>query len=118
MSTILIVEDDFAILFMADSTLRIGGYETIAAATRKDALSILRSDRNVDVLFTDVQLRGEKRAGMELAESAVKLRPNLGVLYTTGGDFPSPMIAGGEFLQKPYTSSQLTHAVGHLLEAA
>jgi CheY-like chemotaxis protein len=101
MSTVLIVEDDFAILFVAESTLRIKGYETVAAATRKDALAILRSDQKVDVLFTDINLRGEKCAGLELAERAVKLRPNLGVLYTTGLDVRSPMVAGSEFLPKP-----------------
>ncbi len=79
MSTVLIVEDDFAIMFVAESTLRIEGYETVAAATRKHALAILRSDQEVDVLFTDIKLRGEKRAGLELAEKAVELRPEFGV---------------------------------------
>jgi len=114
MSTILIVEDDFAILFVAESSLRIEGHETVAAATRKDALTILRSDQRIDVLFTDINLRGEKRAGLELAEKAVELRPDLAVLYTTGGDVRSPMVAGSEFLPKPYTSNQLINAVGHL----
>ena len=118
MSTVLIVEDDFAILFVAESTLRIEGYETVAAATRKDALAILRSDQEVDVLLTDIKLRGEKRAGLDLAEKAVELRPDLGVLYTTGGEVRSPRAAGSDFLPKPYTSSQLINAVGHLLEAA
>jgi CheY-like chemotaxis protein len=117
MSTVLIVEDDFAILFVAESTLRIEGYETVAAATRRDALAILRSDQEVDVLFTDINLRGEKRAGLVLAEKAVALRPKLGVLYTTGLNVLSPRVAGSEFLPKPYTSSQLIHAVGHLTEA-
>jgi CheY-like chemotaxis protein len=70
----------------AECSLRIEGYETVAAATRKDALAVLRSDQEVDVLFTDINLRGEKRAGLELAEKAVELRPDLAVLYTTGGD--------------------------------
>lgn len=118
MSTVLIVEDDFAILFVAESTLRIEGYETVAAATRKDALAILRSNQEVDVLFTDIKLRGDKRAGLDLAEKAVELRPDLGVLYTTGGEVRSPRVAGSDFLPKPYTSSQLINAVGQLLEAA
>jgi CheY-like chemotaxis protein len=118
MCTVLIVENDFAILFVAESCLRIEGYETVAAATQKDALSVLRSDQRVDVLFTDICLRGEKRAGLELAEKAVRLRPDLSVLYTTGGEVRSPMVAGGEFLAKPYTSNQLISAVGHLSEAA
>jgi CheY-like chemotaxis protein len=118
MCTVLIVEDDFAILFVVESALRIEGYDTVAAATRKDALSILRSDQQVDVLFTDINLRGEKRAGLELAEKAVALRPALGVVYTTGGDVRSPMVVGSEFLPKPYTSSQLIKAVGHFAAAA
>ena len=118
MATVLIVEDDFAILFVAESSLRIEGYETLAAATRKDALAILRSAQEVDVLFTDINLRGDKHAGLDLAEKAVELQPNLSVLYTTGGDVRSPRVAGSEFLPKPYTSSQLTSAVGFLLKAA
>jgi DNA-binding NtrC family response regulator len=118
MATVLIVEDDFAILFVAESTLRIGGHETLAAATRKDALAILRGAQEIDVLFTDIKLRGEKGAGLELAEKAVELKPKLGVLYTTGGDIQSPMVAGSEFLPKPYTSRQLTNAVDHLLKVA
>ena len=118
MATVLIVEDDFAILFVAESTLRIEGYETLAAATRKDALSILRSTQEVDVLFTDINLRGDKRAGLKLAEKAVALKPNLGVLYTTGGDVRSPLVEGSVFLPKPYSSSELTNAVSHLLKAA
>jgi CheY-like chemotaxis protein len=74
MTTVLIVEDDFAILFVAESSLRIEGYETLAAATRKDALSLLRSTE-IDVLFTDINLRGDKRAGLDLAEKAVELKP-------------------------------------------
>jgi two-component SAPR family response regulator len=94
----------------------------VAATTEvqvpQNARNRIRSDQEVDVLFTDINLRGEKRAGLELAEKAVELRPNLGVLYTTGLDVRSPMVVGSEFLPKPYTSSQLTNAVGHLLEAA
>lgn len=118
MATILIVEDEFTILLVAESTLRIDGYETVATATRKDALAVLRSDQEINLLFTDIVLQGEKRAGMELAEQAVEIRPSLGVLYTTGGDVPSPMVTGSEFLPKPYTSNQLTHAVADLLGAA
>jgi CheY-like chemotaxis protein len=118
MATVLIVEDDFAIMFVAESALRIEGYDTIAAATRRDALAILKSGQAVDVLFTDINLRGDKRAGLDLAEKAVALKPDLGVLYTTGGEIKSPRIAGSEFLPKPYTSSQLIAAVEHVLHAA
>jgi CheY-like chemotaxis protein len=115
MATVLIVEDDFAILFVAESALRIGGYDTIAAATRRDALTVLKSGQDVDVLFTDINLRGDKRAGLELAEKAAEIKPDLGILYTTGGEISAPRVPGSEFLAKPYTSSQLIAAVEHVL---
>jgi hypothetical protein len=82
MSTVLIVEDDFAILFVAECSQRLEGYETVAVPTRKDALAILRSDREVDVLFTDINLCGEKRAGLDLA--IWQKRPRRKAQYETG----------------------------------
>lgn len=69
------------------------------------------------MLVTDINLRGDKRAGIELAETAIRLIPELGVVYATGTDVKSPLVAGSEFLPKPYTSRQLTAAVEHVLQA-
>lgn len=114
MARVLIVEDDSAVLFVAESALRLRGFETIAATNGKDALSILGS-QSVDVLFTDINLRGKKSAGIELAERAVKLRPKLAVLYTTGRDIRPPVAERREFLPKPYSSRELVSAVDHLV---
>jgi two-component system C4-dicarboxylate transport response regulator DctD len=117
MARVLIVEDDSAISFVAESALRLRGHETVAAASRRDALSILRCSREFDVLFTDVNLRGDKRAGLDLAEKALELKPGLAVLYTTGRDVRPPRGPHRDFLPKPYSSSQLVDAVHGLLEA-
>ena len=63
MAVVLIVEDDFPILFVAEYALNAEGHETICAASRKQAIEVLRSRPDVDVLVTDVNLRGDKRAG-------------------------------------------------------
>lgn len=65
----------------------------------------------VDLLFTDIALHGDIRAGLDLAKQAVERRPSLKVLYTTGQGITHGMIArfvpGSAALQKPYTVDQL-----------
>ncbi len=57
--------------------------------------------------------------GVELARSAVELRPGLRVLYTTGGARTDGMTAlfieGAGFLQKPYTRERLIETLETLL---
>ncbi len=67
--------------------------------------------------FTDINLRGQKRACLELAEKAVEFKPNLAVLYTTGRDVRPPRGPHRHFLPKPYSSSQLADGVHGLLKA-
>jgi CheY-like chemotaxis protein len=118
MAVVLIVEDDLPILFVAEYALHADGHETIAAASRKQAIDVLKSRDDVDVLVTDVNLRGDKRAGIDLADAAVKLKPELGVVYATASGPDLPRVAHSAFVSKPYSSSQLTTAVKHVLRAA
>jgi len=56
----------------------------LSAGTPAGALALLHQSPAVDLLFTDLDLKGDTHAGIELAKAAVKLRPQLHVLYTTG----------------------------------
>ena len=62
-------------------------------------------------MFTNVDLKDEIAAGIELAGEAVKLRPNLKVLYTTKRSLTDGMkarfVKNSAFLAKPYTVEQL-----------
>jgi CheY-like chemotaxis protein len=118
MAVVLIVEDDLPILFVAEYALHAEGHETISAASRKQAIDVLKRRTDVDVLVTDINLRGDKRAGIDLADAAVKLKPNLGVVYATASAPDLPRVAHSEFLAKPYSSRQLAAAVKHVLKAA
>jgi len=75
----------------------------------------------VDLLFTDINMPDGPNGldGLELARTAIELRPGLRVLYTTGGAITEGMTArfvdGGRFLQKPYTQERLIKALGALL---
>jgi len=86
-----------------------------------EALLFLRSDQHVDALVADIRLRTEPLGGLELARQAVRLRPQLRVLYTTGSSinkFSDLFVDGAHFLQKPYTQSQLRQSIEQLLESS
>ena len=73
----------------------------------------------IDVLFTDIGLRDDPQAGLELAKQAVERRPELKVLYATGQTLTDGMkelfVSGSTFLQKPYSVEELRTALSDLL---
>ena len=119
MAVILIVEDDFLIRELAEMTIQEFGHQTLSAGDVDDALLLLRSAQHVDVLIADISLRTAADGGFELARQAIKLRPKLRVLYTTGNSITDKMTAlfveGAQSLQKPYTQHQLQHSIEKLL---
>ena len=122
MAVILIVEDDVHIRKMAEILIQELGYHTVSASDVDEALSLLRSPSHIDALFTDIRLKTAVLGGYELAHQAIKLRPNLRVLYTTENSVTDQtkalFVAGAHFLQKPYTPKQLQDSVEDLLAAS
>jgi len=87
------------------------GTRCLSADTPAGALALLRRSPAIDLLFTDLDLKGDVHAGVELAKAAVKLRPQLRVLYTTGRAITDGMkarfVPGSATLAKPYTVEEL-----------
>src|ERR1700730_13490080 len=121
MAVILIVEDDLFTRDMAEMMIQDWGHQTLSASDGEEALSLLRSPQHIDALFTDIYLKTEVLGGCELAHQAIKLRPELRVLYTTGNSVTDKLKAlfvdGKHFLRKPYTQNQLQNSVEDLLVA-
>jgi CheY-like chemotaxis protein len=121
MAVILIVEDDTFLRDDAEMMIQGWGNDTLSAGDVDEALSLLRSPRQIDALFTDIYLKKAVHGGYELAQQAIKLRLNLRVLYTTGNTINDKMkalfVEGAHFLQKPYTQHQLQNSVEKLLAA-
>jgi two-component system cell cycle sensor histidine kinase/response regulator CckA len=111
MATVLLVEGDDQVRVLAESYLEEQGHEVLSAGTAPGALALLDKTSGVDLLFTDVDLKEEIAAGIELAQQAVKASPNLKVLYTTDRSLTDGMKArfakNSAFLPKPYTVEQL-----------
>ena len=122
MAMILIVEDDAFIRDMAEMLIQDSGHLTVTASDVDEALSILRSSQAIDALFTDIYLKTRVNGGCEVASQAVKLRPDLRVLYTTGNEITDAMrasfVVGAQCLSKPYSAQQLESSVSHLMRAS
>jgi DNA-binding NtrC family response regulator len=111
MAVILIVEDEAQVRVLSESYLQEQGHQTLSAATPGEALAVLDAADTVDILFTDVDLQGDVQAGLNLAQKAITLQPELHVLYTSCHAITDGMralfVEGAAFLPKPYTIDQL-----------
>ena len=121
MAVILVVEDDALIREVAAMMIEDWGHTTLSASDVDEALAILRTDQHIDALFTDIYLKAAVVGGCDLAQAAIKLRPELRVLYTTGNTVSEKMrallLADTRVLLKPYTEQQLQGSITDLLAA-
>ena len=120
MGAILIVEDEPTVLMLAESILKDAGHQTLTAADVPQAMAIIEADHEIDLLFTDLGLAAAVQGGVELAHEARRLRPNMGVLYTTGQVVTDGMrelfVEGSDLLTKPYIASDLLAAIARMLQ--
>ena len=112
-ATILVADDQAAVLRATSRILRLGGYTTLEAGNAPEALALLIS-HDVQLLVTDSLMPG--MSGIDLAEDAEHLRPGLPVLHMSGY---VPVDAGQEkpFIQKPFTAETLLAKVQAMLQA-
>jgi CheY-like chemotaxis protein len=119
MANILIVEDEVFTRHSADCIIADLGHSTLLAGNLSEALSHLSRPGVIDALFVDIRLKELALGGYDVANQAIKLRPGLRVLYTSGSaldaDMSSQFVKGGRFLQKPYSAAELEVSVGELL---
>jgi CheY-like chemotaxis protein len=115
---ILIVEDDDALRVYSVEILSELGYEVVEAKNGAVALEVLgRSE--IDLLFTDVVLPGGMN-GRQLADEAMRRRPGLKVLFTTGytrnAIVHGQLDAGVQMIGKPFSFCELGAMVRELLD--
>ena len=118
--TILVVEDDDALRSYTVETLAELGYRVLPATNGAVALEILDSGNDIDLLFTDVVMPGGLN-GRQLADEAVRRRPGLKVLFTTGYTrnaivHHGRLDPGVEMVGKPFSSDELIRKVRAILD--
>ena len=98
---------------VAHEDLADAGFEVIAAGDGDDALTILETDRNFALLFTDIKMPGAVD-GYGLATRARTLIPDLKVIYASGFADADPKGPDERTLSKPYTREMLLNLLGEL----
>ena len=117
--TILIVEDDAALLQVTHRSLAGSGYVILAAHGPVEAIQI--SDNHlgpIHLMVTDVIMPG--MSGAQLAARLSPLRPEMKVLYVSGYTDDTivhhgVLAAGLSFLQKPFSPKTLARKVSEVL---
>lgn len=106
---ILVVEDEPLTAFDNEVTLVDLGYEVVATLDNFDNAIALLGREQIDLIFSDVQLSGE-RSGVDLARAAKQ--QGIPVLFSTGMKLSEEAaeVAIG-CLSKPYTERQLRDAL-------
>lgn len=107
---VLLVEDEPLVRWIAYEGLEDAGYDVLAVNNADEALEVLRTRRDVGVLFTDVDMPGGLD-GLSLAELVHRAWPAVKLVVTSGRGIDREMPDDGEFLNKPYSFAELQAAI-------
>ena len=113
--TILLVEDEPAIMKMTQALLKNMGYTVLAANTPNEALHLAKTHTGqIHLLITDVVM--PEMNGRDLSRSLLAILPHLKQLFMSG--YTADVIAhhgmldeGLNFIQKPFSRKQLSEKV-------
>jgi PAS domain S-box-containing protein len=118
--TILVVEDEANLRYLARQYLEKQGYRVVEAADGAVAMQIAVAHEGViHLLLTDVIMPGMN--GRELAQRISEIRPNVKVLYMSGYTenvigHNGTLEAGVRLLQKPFNLRDLKRRVREVLD--
>ncbi|MFH2066103.1 MAG: PAS domain S-box protein [Pseudomonadota bacterium] len=119
--TILLVEDESALLEMVKLMLEKAGYTVLASLTPTEAMRIAgENSDNIDLLLTDLIM--PEMTGRDLMENLTSLCPELKCLFMSG--YTGNVIThqgvleeGVNYIQKPFSGQELATKVREALES-
>jgi CheY-like chemotaxis protein len=118
--TVLIVEDEAAILNLAKKYLEQNGYTVLAARNPMEAIGIAHDyDGEIDLLLSDVIMPGMD--GSQLMEKLGNIMPTIRTMFMSG--YSANVIEQRgildkdiEFIEKPFTMRSLVHRIRRFLD--
>jgi PAS domain S-box-containing protein len=113
---ILVVDDDRAVLRSTTRLLDALGYATVAAASGAEALRLLETGSQIDLVLADFAM--PEMTGVELARVIRAKNTNLPVVIATGFLDREGIsdIDEARILQKPFTNHELTRKIDSILQ--
>jgi two-component system, cell cycle sensor histidine kinase and response regulator CckA len=118
--TILIVDDEDAVISVCRELLETLGYKVITASSGKDAVKIYRSKKEeIDIVILDMIM--PEMGGGETFELMKIINPNIRVILSSGyslnGQAAGIMKKGCKtFIQKPFSIDELSKKVREVLD--
>ncbi len=117
---VLVVEDDALVRKYVVTQIESLGYSALEAGNATEALNAIDNAATIDLLFTDVIMPGPMN-GRQLVDEALKRRPSLKTLYTSGYTenaivHHGRLDSGVLLLAKPYRKSDLARMMRMALE--
>jgi signal transduction histidine kinase/ActR/RegA family two-component response regulator len=112
---VLVVDDDKAVLRTTVRMLDALGYAAVPAAFGGEALRLIASGLEIDLVLADFAMPG--MTGVDLAETIRATRPDLPVILVTGHGTREALKDFGEarILQKPYAEAELKEKIASAL---
>jgi CheY-like chemotaxis protein len=114
----LVVEDEGLLRAGIVEELESAGWITLEASKAHEAFSILQDRGTIDLLVTDIRLRG-LMDGWDVAEGFRRLKAEIPVVYASG-TLPDErrMVPGSVFVAKPFLASELVAVCNKLISRA
>ena len=116
--TILVVDDEPEVRKLVSAMLTRSGYKVLSADTGENAVRLIKSNPDTDLLLTDVVSPG--MSGPMIADRIAALKPDIRVLFMSGYDSTQVVQRyvvekGYSLLVKPFTMEQLERKVSQVL---
>jgi PAS domain S-box-containing protein len=116
---VLVVDDEIDLLDIAATFLAGMGYKTFTAVDGQDALQVIKREKDIDLIVTDIIMPGGMN-GVELAQKVRQLNPKIKVIYCSGFTADSLAernmpLAEGLLLHKPYQRDEFSAMVRRVM---
>lgn len=114
--TILVVDDNAAVLGLVVSVLEYSKFHVLSAGDGAKALELANeTEGKIDLLLSDVDM--PKMSGPDLGERLKKARPDMQVMLMARGADGSPrgLQSGWSFIEKPFMPTKLIQMVTNVL---
>jgi two-component sensor histidine kinase/CheY-like chemotaxis protein len=107
---VLVVEDEMVLRMRAVDIVEDAGFTAVEAVNADEAIAILESRSDIDLLFTDIQMPGSMD-GLKLAHAVHDRWPSIKIILVSGQVRPSDAErpADSRFFGKPLGIGQMIH---------
>lgn len=115
-ATLLIVEDEPLLRVLITDILVDHGFTVLEAGNANEAIEILNSASDIQIMLTDVRMPGAMD-GIELARRVSHGRPEIGILIMSAWIYPraEAIPEGARFIAKPYLPTSLIAEIEAML---